>query len=49
VSGHIGHRQPARKVRDNGIGPTKDEVAALTGFVAVFGAEGDADALLGVV
>lgn len=48
-AGQVGHGWSAREVGDDGFGPAEDEVAALTGFVAIFGAEGDANALLGVV
>ena len=34
---------------DDGGGAAQDEVAAAAGFDAVFGAEGDADAFLGVI
>ena len=49
VSGHVRHGHSTRELRDDGTCPAEDEVAALTGFVAVFGPEGDADAFLGVV
>ena len=47
--GRIGHGLPAGDAGSNRGGPPEDEVAALTGFVAVFGPEGDADAFLGIV
>ena len=49
MSGYVGHGLPTRKPGDDRRGAAEDEVAALTGFVAVFGPEGDADAFLGVV
>jgi len=47
--GRIGHGLPAGDAGSNRGGPPEDEVAALPCLFAVLGAEGDADALLGVV
>ena len=47
--GRIGHGLPAGDAGGNRGGPPEDEVAALSCFFAILGAEGDADALLGVV